>query len=104
MYTRFSRWTKCDDLSHYNNSPSGLTCYTCNKLFTNRDLIENHYKTVRHHLECKKIRQMEQVEMTNPEEETKKYRKLLILKHQNTDQELGMKRKQRRFLWRVKKP
>ena len=63
---------------HPLDSPSGLTCYTCNKLFTNRDLIENHYKTVRHQLECKKIRQMEEVKMTTPEEETKKYRKSLF--------------------------
>ena len=49
---------------HPLDSPSGLTCYTCNKLFTNRDLIENHYKTVRHQLECKKLRQMEEVEKT----------------------------------------
>ena len=63
---------------HPLDSPSGLTCYTCNKLFTNRDLIENHCKTVRHQLECKKIKQMEEVEMTTPEEETKKYRKNLF--------------------------
>ena len=67
-------------MSHMNrihplDSPSGLTCYTCNKLFTKRDLIENHYKTVRHQLECKKIRRMEEVEMTTPEEETKNYRR-----------------------------
>ena len=63
---------------HPLDSPSGLTCYTCNKLFTNRDLIENHYKTVRHQLECKKIMQMEQVKKTTPEEETKMYRKSLF--------------------------
>ena len=70
-------------MSHMNkihplDSPSGLTCYTCNKLFTNRDLIENHYKTVKHQLECKKIRSMEQVKKTNPEAEIKKYRKNLL--------------------------
>ena len=63
---------------HPLDSPSGLTCYTCNKLFTNRDLIENHYKTVRHQLECKKIKALEQVEMTNPEAEIRKYRKNLL--------------------------
>ena len=70
-------------MSHMNkmhplDSPSGLTCYTCNKLFTNRDLIENHYKTVRHQLECKKIKALEQVEITNPEAEIRKYRKNLL--------------------------
>ena len=63
---------------HPLDSPSSLTHYTCSKLFTNRDLIENHYKTVRHQLECKKIKQMEEVKMTTPEEETKKYRKSLF--------------------------
>ena len=70
-------------MSHMNkmhplDSPSGLTCYTCNKLFTNRDLIENHYKTVKHQLECKKMRALEEVEKTNPEAEIKKYRKNLL--------------------------
>ena len=63
---------------HPLDSPSGLTCYTCNKLFTNRDLIENHYKIVRHQLECKKMRAIEEVEKTNPEAEIKKYRKNLL--------------------------
>ena len=70
-------------MSHMNkmhplDSPSGLTCYTCNKLFTNRDLTENHYKTVKHHLECKKMRALEEVEKTNPEAEIKRYRKNLL--------------------------
>ena len=70
-------------MSHMNkmhplDSPSGLTCYTCNKLFTNRDLIENHNKTVKHQLECKKMRALEEVEKTNPEAEIKKYRKNLL--------------------------
>ena len=70
-------------MSHMNkihplDSPSSLTCYTCNKLFTNRDLIENHYKTVKHQLECKKMRALEQVEKTNPEAEIKKYRQNLL--------------------------
>ena len=63
---------------HPLDSPSGLSCYTCNKLFTNRDLIENHYKTVRHQLECKKLRQMEEVEKTTPEAEIKQYRRSLF--------------------------
>ena len=63
---------------HPFDSPSSLTCYTCNRLFTNRDLIQNHYKTVRHQLECKKMRALEQVEKTNPEAEIKNYRKNLL--------------------------
>ena len=63
---------------HPLDSPSGLTCYTCNKLFTNRDLIENHYKTVKHQLECKKLKQMEEVEKTTSEAATKNYRKSLF--------------------------
>ena len=70
-------------MSHMNrihplDSPSGLTCYTCNKLFTNRDLIENHYKTVKHKLECKKLRRMEGVERTTPEEDIRQYWKNLL--------------------------
>ena len=47
-------------MSHMNrihplDSPSSLTCYTCNKLFTIRDLIEDHFKTVKHQLECKRL-------------------------------------------------
>ena len=44
---------------------SGLTCYTCNKIFTQRDLIENHYKTVRHQIECRKYMEEERVERTS---------------------------------------
>ena len=64
--------------NHPLDSPSSLTCYTCNKLFTNRDLIEHHYKTVRHQLECKQFKEMEEVEKTTLEAETKHYRKSLF--------------------------
>ena len=63
---------------HPLDSPSGLTCYTSNKLFTNRDRIENHYKTVKHQLECKKLKQMDEVEKTTSEAETKQYRRNLF--------------------------
>ena len=63
---------------HPLDTPSGLTCYTCNKNFTQRDLIENHYKTVRHQLECKKLRENEVVEMTLLEEERNEYRHKLL--------------------------
>ena len=51
---------------------SGLY-FTCNKTFTKRYLIENHYKTVKHQLECKRLLQAERVEMTSTE-----YRKRLF--------------------------
>ena len=63
---------------HHLDVPSGLTCYTCNKNFTQRDLIENHYKTVKHQLECKKLREEEVVEMTLLEEKNDEYRHKLL--------------------------
>ena len=44
---------------------SGLSCFTCNKTFTQRDLIENHYRTVRHQIECRKYMEEERVERTS---------------------------------------
>ena len=69
-------------MSHMNiihplDSPRGLTCYTYNKLFTNRDLIENHFKTVKHQLECKELQNEDQVKETSSEEEFKRYRSKL---------------------------
>ena len=52
---------------------SGLSCYTCNKTFTKRDLIENHFKTVKHQLECKKL-----LEEEKREQNCQTYRKLLM--------------------------
>ena len=52
---------------------SGLTCYTCNKIFSKRDLIENHFKTVKHQLECRRLKKEEQAEIAKIEENT--YRK-----------------------------
>ena len=52
---------------------SGLSCYTCNKTFTKRDLIENHFKTVKHQLECKKL-----IEEEKREQNCQTYRKLLM--------------------------
>ena len=52
---------------------SGLSCYTCNKTFTKRDLIENHFKTVKHQLECKKL-----LEEEKKEQNCQTYRKLLM--------------------------
>ena len=52
---------------------SGLSCYTCNKTFTKRDLIENHFKTVKHQLECKKL-----FEEEKREQNCQIYRKLLM--------------------------
>ena len=63
---------------HYLDTSSGLTCYTCNKNFTQRDLIENHYKTVKHQLECKKLREEEVVERTLLEENKEDYRHQLL--------------------------
>ena len=50
---------------HTLDTSSGLTCYTCNKIFTKRDLIENHFKTVKHQIECKRLLEEDRVEMTS---------------------------------------
>ena len=63
---------------HPLDSPSSLACYTYNKLFTNRDLIENHFKTVKHQLECRKLQKTDQVEKTSSEEEIRRYRSKLL--------------------------
>ena len=63
---------------HHLDAPSGLTCYTCNKNFTQRDMIENHFKTVRHQLECKKLREEEVVERTLVEDNRDEYRQNLL--------------------------
>ena len=52
---------------------SGLKCYTCNKIFSIRDLIENHYKTVKHQLECRRLKKEEQAERAKIKEDI--YRK-----------------------------
>ena len=52
---------------------SGLSCFTCNKTFSKRDLIENHFKTVKHQLECKRLMESDRVNLTTPE-----YRKRLF--------------------------
>ena len=63
---------------HPLDTPSGLTCYTCNRNFTQRDLIENHYKTVKHQIECKKLKESEVVKMTLLEEDADEYRHRLL--------------------------
>ena len=35
---------------------SGLHCYTCNKAFTKREIMYQHYKTVLHQINCKKLK------------------------------------------------
>ena len=68
---------------HPLDTPSGLTCYTCQKIFTQRDLIENHFKTVKHKLECRKLQKMDLVEMTDVQEEDN-YRKRLFKRNNFT--------------------
>ena len=51
---------------------SGLSCFTCNKTFTKSDLIESHFKTVKHQLECKRLLESDSIKMTSLE-----YRKRL---------------------------
>ena len=62
---------------HPLDMPSGLHCFTCNKIFTNRDLQENHFKTVAHQLECRKLKEEEAVEMTKIKEDIENRRQLM---------------------------
>ena len=34
---------------------SGLHCFTCNKAFTKREVLHQHYQTVRHQINCKRL-------------------------------------------------
>ena len=52
---------------------SGLSCFICNKNFTQRYLIENHYRTVRHQIECRKYMEEERVKRTS-----RNYQKMLL--------------------------
>ena len=45
---------------HVLDTDSGLHCFTCNKMFTKRDIIENHYKTVAHQIKCRKLQKEEE--------------------------------------------
>ena len=38
---------------------SGLHCFTCNKGFTKREVLHQHYQTVRHQINCKKLQEPE---------------------------------------------
>ena len=48
---------------HRLETPSGLECWTCGKQFTKQNLIDQHYKTVLHQINCKKSKIQEQSEM-----------------------------------------
>ena len=49
---------------HKLETPSGLECWTCGKQFTKQNLIDQHYKTVLHQINCKKSQfQQEESEM-----------------------------------------
>ena len=63
---------------HPLDSADGLTCYTGNKLFTQRDLIENHFKTVKHQLECRKLQKLDIVEKTGQDEGIRRYIRRLL--------------------------
>ena len=48
---------------HSLETPSGLECWTCGKQFTKQNLIDQHYKTVLHQINCKKLQNEEKSEM-----------------------------------------
>ena len=60
---------------HVLDTDSDLHCFTYKKVFTKRDLIDNHYKTVAHQLECKKLK-LEEVKMTKIKEDLEYRRRL----------------------------
>ena len=48
---------------HSLETPSGLMCWTCGREFTKQNLIDQHYKTVLHQINCKKLEKEEKSEM-----------------------------------------
>ena len=48
---------------HSLETPSGLACWTCRRQFTKKDLIDQHYKTVLHQINCRKLQEEEKSEM-----------------------------------------
>ena len=48
---------------HSLETPSGLECWTCGKQFSKQELIEQHYKTVIHQINCRKLEKEEESEM-----------------------------------------
>ena len=48
---------------HSLETPSGLECWTCGRQFTKQNLIDQHYKTVLHQINCKKLQNEEKSEM-----------------------------------------
>ena len=43
---------------------SGLHCFTCNKAFTRREVLHQHYQTVKHQINCKKLQEPEIEDMS----------------------------------------
>ena len=43
---------------------SGLHCFTCNKAFTRREVLHQHYQTARHQINCKKLQEPEIEDMS----------------------------------------
>ena len=48
---------------HSLETPSGLECWTCGRQFTKQNLIDQHYKTVLHQINCRKLQNEEKSEM-----------------------------------------
>ena len=61
---------------HVLDTDSGQHHFTYNKVFTKRDLIDNHCKTVVHQLECRKLKLEEEVKMTKIKEDLEYRRRL----------------------------
>ena len=61
---------------HVLDTDSGLHHFTCNKVFTKRDLIDNHHETMAHQLECRKLKLEEEVKMTKIKEDLEYRRRL----------------------------
>ena len=48
---------------HSLEKPSGLECWTCRKQFSQEELLNQHYKTVLHQINCRKVQTEEMSEM-----------------------------------------
>ena len=43
--------------------PNGLECWTCRKQFSKEELLNQHYKTVLHKINCRRVQNEEMSEM-----------------------------------------
>ena len=71
---------------------SDACCWTCNKPFTKRQLLYQHFSTVQHQINCKKLQEGEIPENEEKSEETKSIRRITGNKEKTAYRRRLMKR------------